>query len=228
VGQVELRQCLGLIVLNAVNAAEVVFAVRTHAGAGAAVLRTPGIAVGHDRAVEIQHIHGAIRPELHIHRKEPKVLSAQPFAIRHRHVAHDVRGGGAQFLEMDDVQNRLRAIHGAIPLLRPSAGFIDRAGTGGAVPTHHVDLLVRHAGRHIFADHFAMRDDALHAAGGAYFAFAEHPFGEDDVLHRIATGGLSEQDFTLAGNIHAKAIAALGAHLLDGRAIRLEAEHARS
>ena len=64
------------LVLDAIDASEIVLSVRTDRGARLAVQRTTGVVVRHDRSVEVEDVQGAVRTEAHVDRTEPMVHRA--------------------------------------------------------------------------------------------------------------------------------------------------------
>jgi hypothetical protein len=58
------------------------------------------------------------------------------------------------------------------------------------------------------------------------FGFRERPFREDEVLEWVAARGHAKEEFAFRGEVESEGIAADGADLFDGRAIRAEADDA--
>ena len=74
----ELRRRL---VLDTIDATEIVLSVRTDRGARLAMQRTTGVVVRHDRGVEIQDVERAVRTKAHVDRTEPMVHRTEPLAV---------------------------------------------------------------------------------------------------------------------------------------------------
>ena len=130
----------GALVLNAVDAPEVMLAVRAHRGAGLRVLRAARVVVGHDRGVEIEDVHRAIRTERDADGAEPMVRGAEPLRVRQRQLTFVSRAVEEEFLLVDDIQDGLGDEDHAVVFLRPSTVFINLGGASGRVVADLVDL----------------------------------------------------------------------------------------
>ena len=75
-GEVRNLELLRRLMLDSIDAAEVVLTVRTHGGTRFAVQRTTGVIVRDDRGVEVEDVQGAVRTERDINRAEPVVHGA--------------------------------------------------------------------------------------------------------------------------------------------------------
>ena len=225
-GEVGNRERRGRLVLDAIDPAEVMLAVRTHGSAGLAVQRAAGVVMRDDRSVEIEDIQRAVRTERDVDGAEPVVHGAEPLALLERDVTEERRAAGRQFLEVDDVEDRLGDEDGVTIFLGPGAVFLDGHGAGGGVIPDLVDLQERSTVRQVGAEHRATRVHGVEGLGGRARGLGQDGLREHDVLDRVAVGRLAVIELHLAGDLVAEAIAALRGDLLDGRAVRLETESA--
>ena len=217
----------GVVVLDAVNATEVVLAVRTHRGARLGVQRTAGVVVGDDRGVEVEDVHRAVGTEGDVDRTEPMVHRAEPFGILQDELT--LIGGTVEheLLVVNDVEDRLGDEDRTVVFLGPSGVFIDGRRTGGGVATDLVNLEQGSAVREILAEDWATRVHRGERFGGRAGDFSEDAFREDDVLDGVAVRGLTMVEFHVARDFVAEAVATLRGDLLDGGSVGLETERAR-
>ena len=71
----------GRFVLDTIDAAEIVFAIRADGGTGLTVLRATRVIVGDDRRIEIEHVHRAVRADTQGDRTEPVVGRTEPLLV---------------------------------------------------------------------------------------------------------------------------------------------------
>ena len=128
------------LVLDAVDATEVVLAVRTDRGARLRVLRATGVIVSHDGSIEVEDVHRTIWTEGDVNRTEPMVRRAKPLGIRQEQLTLE---GGAiehELLVVDDVENRFADEDRAIVFFGPRTVLIDGRRAGSRVAADLVDL----------------------------------------------------------------------------------------
>ena len=212
--------------LDAIDASEVVFAVRADGGAGLAMLWAAGVIVGDDRRVEIQDVHRAIRSDAQVDRTEPVVGGTKPFLVLQEKAAFVGRAVQGELLMVDDVEDRLGHEDRAGIFLGPRAAFVHHGGAGCGIVSDLVDLHQGRAIRKVLAGHFATRIDRAEGLRRRARGFREDRLRHDDVLDRVAVRRLAMEELHGAGDFVAEAVAALGGDLLDGRTIRLESEGA--
>ena len=128
------------LVLDAVDATEVVLAVRTNRGARLRVLRAAGVIVSHDGRIEVEDVHRTIWTEGDVNRTEPMVHRAKPLGILQEQLTLE---GGAiehELLVVDDVENRFADEDRAVVFLGPRTVLIDGRRAGSRVASDLVNL----------------------------------------------------------------------------------------
>ena len=225
-GEVGVRLRRGGVMLDTVDATEVVLAVGADRGAGLGVLRAAGVVVGDDWGVEVEDVHRAIGTEGDVDRAEPVVRRAEPLLVLEQELAAVERAIEHELLVVDDVEDGLGHPHGAVIFLGPSAPFVDGGGATGGVMADLVDLHQRGAVRHVGAGDRATAVDGVEGLGRRARGLGEDLLREDDVLDGVAVGGLTVVEFHVARDLVAEAVAAERGDLLDGGAVGLETEGA--
>ena len=208
-GEVRNRELRRGVMLDAVDTAEVVLAVRAHGGAGFAVQGTTGVVVRDDRGVEIEDVKRAVRAEGYVDRAEPMVRRAEPFPILDGHFTEEGRSVGDEFLEVDDVEDRLGDEDAVTVVLGPGAMLLDGHGTSRGVIADLVDLQQRSAIRQIGTQHGTTRIHGAESLGRRARGLGQDGLGDDGVLDRVAVGRLAVEELHLAGDFVAEAVAAL-------------------
>ena len=197
---------------------------------GIAVLGAAGVVVDHRLVVEIDHIQRAIRAHAGFDGPEPEIAAAHELRFLAAFLFLRRVGDSVLFQEIvaDDVDRRLAGEIGVVPLLRPSAAFVDRATRRRRVGADPVDLLV---GR-LFPIHqrkgFLAADHPVEAVRSRHLALREDAFRQDGVEKQGAAGRLRPETLAVRRHAQAPGVAALAGNHLDLRAVRLETHHARA
>ena len=225
--QIRHRHLLRLLVIHAPDAAKVMIAIRTQRGVRRAVNGAARVVVDDGLIVEIHDVERAIRPDARVDGTEPFVASADElrFARLVRLEGDAVR---LDDLMMDDVDGRLRGEVAVIPLLRPGAAAVNRAARRRREEAHQIDL---HVGLLIVGNQrkgLLSANDRLVARGAGDLAPREFALGHDDVVQQITARRLRVEQLVVRRDLHAPGVAALRGHLLDHRAVRLEANDPRA
>ena len=127
---------------------------------------------------------------------------------------------------MDDVERRLAGEVAEAPGVGPGAAVVDRAAGGGGELADLVDLDVRlilvgnPRVRRLAGDHALPRGRALDAS------LREDRFRQDRVEEDRAARRLRPEHLAVPGDVEAPGVAAAAAVLLEGGAVRLEADDA--
>ena len=227
------RQRLGILVLDAPNAGEVVIPIRAGSRIAGAVTRTPGVIVDGDLIVEIDQIDGPVRTHAAVNGAEPIIGARQELGLLAAVFLAALVGRalGVEELMMEELAGGLaheeRIPLGGRPLGRPSAAVINCRARGCGPSAHPVDLHVRLTllieGR---VDLVLLNDieERLHAA---HLSAGQNLFGNDHVADGLAAGGRREEDFVVGCDLTAPSIATPGGDLLDRRAVGFKAVNAR-
>ena len=208
-GEVRDRKLRRGVMLDAVDTAEVVLAVRADGGAGFAVHGTTGVVVRDDWGIEIEYVERTIGTERDVDRAEPMVRRAEPFPILDGHFTEESRAIGDEFLEVDDVEDRLGDEDTVTVVLGPGAMLLDSHGTSRGVIADLVDLQQRSAIRQIGTQHRTTRIHGAESLGRRARGLGQDGLGDDGVLDRVAVGRLAVEELHLAGDFVAEAVAAL-------------------
>ena len=225
-GKVGMGEGLGLVMLDAPDAAEVVLAVGAHRGAGLGVKRAAGVIVGDDGRVEVQDVERAVGTELQRDRTEPMVHGTQPLAVLQQKLTRERAASGDELLVVDDVEDRFRDEDRVTIGVGPGTVLLHRHRAGGGVESDLVDLQQRGAVREVGTDDGSAGIDRVEGLGGRARGLGEDGLRQDDVLDRVTVGGLAVVELHVGGHLIAEAVAALGGDLLDGRSVGTETERA--
>ena len=216
---------LGLLVVHAPDAAEVMIAVRTQRRVGRAVNRSARVVVSDRLVVEVGDVKRAVGSDARVDRAEPFITSADELRF-----ARLVRLEGDAIrlhnLMMDDVDSRLGGEVAVIPFRRPRAAAINSAARRRRKIADEIDLHVSLLVVGNQREGFLALDHGLVTRGAADLAARELALGHDDVVQQIAARRLRVEELAIRRDLHAPCVAALRGNLLDHRSVRLEPQHA--
>ena len=205
-------------------------AVRTNGGVCGAVGWAAGVIVNDGLIAEIDDVERSVRTRADLDGAEPKVAAADEL----RFLATGFLGGrvgdavGLHMELADDVEGRLGGEVGIVPLVRPSAAFVDHASGTGGIATDLIDL---HVGL-LLPVHGGICGCTIEEAVGAdharELAFGKDRLRQDDVNEGIACGGLGVEHFAIGGHFETPSVAAARGVLLKSRAVWFETDNAHA
>ena len=232
---VELRswQRLGILVLDAPNAGEVVIPIRARGRIAGAVTRTPGVIVDGDLIVEIDQIDGPVWAYAAVNGTEPVVGAGEELGLLATVFFAALIGRALRVQELVVEELACGLTHeeriplGGRPLGRPSAAVINCRARGCGPSPHPVDLYVRLALLIEGRVNLVLLNDIEERLHAAHLSASQDLLRDHHVADGFAAGGRREEDFVVGCDLTAPSIATPGGDLLDRGAIGFEAVNTR-
>ena len=223
------RQGLGLLVLDAPDAGEVMVAVGTRGGVAGSVGRAAGVVVDGDLVVEIDQVDGPVGTDPAVNGAEPVVGAREELGLLAAVFLAALVGRALRVEELvvEELARGLaheeRIPLGGRPLGRPGAAVVDRRARGRGPGAHPVDL---HVGLTLLLESridLVLLDDVEERLHAPDLPAGEDLLGDDHVADGLTAGGRGEEDLVVGRDLATPGVAAAGGDLLHGRSVGLEA-----